>query len=63
MEKLPATLATIAQRYRAMEERLAALDPDDPATKALIEKARAELNAGHHDLADALLSLSPISFS
>ena len=56
LEKLPDTLATIAQRFREMQERLAALDPDDPATQALIEKARAELNVGHYDLADALLN-------
>ncbi|MCB1826447.1 MAG: tetratricopeptide repeat protein [Candidatus Competibacteraceae bacterium] len=56
LEKLPDTLATIAQRFREMQERLAVLNPDDPATKALIEKARSALNAGHYDLADALLS-------
>ena len=56
LEKLPETLATIAQRFREMQERLAVLNPDDPATRSLIEKARKELNAGHYDQADALLS-------
>ena len=56
VEKLPATLATIAERYRAMQERLAALDPDDPAVKALIAAARAALDVGEYDRADTLLS-------
>ncbi|MCP5196996.1 MAG: tetratricopeptide repeat protein [Gammaproteobacteria bacterium] len=56
LEKLPDTLATIAQRYHEMQERLAALNPEDPTIKALIDKARTELEAGHFDLADALLS-------
>lgn len=56
LEKLPDTLTTIAQRFREMQERLAVLNPEDPATKALIEKARTALNAGHYDLADTLLS-------
>ncbi|MGB5065735.1 MAG: hypothetical protein WBQ37_18550, partial [Candidatus Competibacter sp.] len=56
LEKLPDTLATIAQRFREMQERLAVLNPEDPTTKALIEKARAALDAGHYDLADVLLS-------
>jgi len=55
LEKLPDTLATIAQRFHEMQARLAALDPDDPAITALIEQARAALEAGHFDHADALL--------
>ena len=55
LEKLPDTLATIAQRFHEMQERLAALNPEDPAINALIEKARAELDVGHFDFADALL--------
>src|SRR5262245_15335515 len=36
-EKLPETLAAIAQRHREMLDRLAALNPDDPTIKALLD--------------------------
>ena len=38
-----------------MLDRLAALDTDDPATKSLVEQARAAINKGAYDLADRLL--------
>lgn len=61
LEKLPETLATIAQRFREMQERLAVHNPEDPASKALIEKARMELNTGHYDRTDTFLSRAEIA--
>jgi hypothetical protein len=59
LEKLPGTLAQIAQRHREMLERLAALNPEDPAAQALIEQARALLRSANteadYDRADQLL--------
>jgi tetratricopeptide (TPR) repeat protein len=60
LEKLLPTLAEIAQRHRDMLQRLSALDPEDPATKALIEEARTLLaraqSADAYDRADKLLA-------
>jgi tetratricopeptide (TPR) repeat protein len=59
-EQLPATLALIAQRYNAMMERLAALEPEDDEAQALIEEARETLRGASrstdYDRADELLS-------
>ena len=56
LEKLLETLAQIAARHREMLDRLTALNPEDPAVKAQIEKARAAIKAGDYDRADRLLS-------
>ncbi len=55
LEKMTETLAAIAQRHREMLDRLAVLDPDDPAIKALIREARTALAKGDYDRADLLL--------
>jgi len=53
-------LEEIAQRHRAMLQRLAALDPDTPEIKAYIEEAREILSAAEtpeaYDRADMLLA-------
>jgi tetratricopeptide (TPR) repeat protein len=60
LERLPQTLAEIAQRHRDMLQRLSALNPEDPAIKAKIEDAREILtqasSAAAYDRADALLA-------
>src|SRR3954465_8298476 len=40
LEKLPETLAQLATQHREMLDRLAALNPEDPAVKEQIEEAR-----------------------
>jgi len=54
-EQWSETLAKIAERHREMLDRLAVLDPDDSAIKALIGDARAALEASDYDRADVLL--------
>jgi len=60
VEKLPRMLEEIAQRHRAMLQRLGALDPDTPEIKAYIEEARAILSAAEtaeaYHRADMLLA-------
>jgi tetratricopeptide (TPR) repeat protein len=54
-ERLKAKLTEIASRFEETRQRLAALDPDDPATKALWDQAQIELDKGRPDAASALL--------
>jgi len=54
-EQLSQKLAQIANQFEATRQHLAMLDPDDPATKALVDQARTELDKGHPDAASALL--------
>ena len=54
-EQLTSKLIEIASRFEATRQRLAALDPDDPATKALVDQAQVALGKGHPDEASALL--------
>ena len=60
VEKLPQMLKEIAQRHRAMLQRLASLDPETPETRAYIEEANALLRAAEnpeaYDRADMLLA-------
>ncbi|HNG51624.1 MAG TPA: tetratricopeptide repeat protein, partial [Plasticicumulans sp.] len=55
-EKLVERFTDILQRHRASLQRLAALDPDDPAIRALIEQARAAVQQGDYDAADRSLA-------
>lgn len=61
LEKLPETLAVIAQRYQEMLDRLAILNPEDPTTKALIKEARIAIEAGNYDRADVLLHQAEVA--
>ena len=56
LELLPQKLAEVAERYRWARDRLAALDPQDPVTRELIERANTAIKSGHLDEADQLLS-------
>jgi tetratricopeptide (TPR) repeat protein len=61
LEKLPEALAEIAQRHQELLARLAALDPKDPAIKALTDEARAAMEAGDYNRADAQLHQAEVA--
>jgi len=54
-ENITAKLIEIASQAIATRQRLALLEPDDPATKALVDQAKVELDKGHPDAASGLL--------
>jgi tetratricopeptide (TPR) repeat protein len=54
-DKITVKLIEIANQAIATRQRLAALEPDDPATKALVDQATVELDRGHPDAASGLL--------
>jgi tetratricopeptide (TPR) repeat protein len=54
-EQLKAKLTEIASQFEVARQRLAALEPDDPATKALVDQAKEALDKGHPDEASGLL--------
>ena len=54
-EQMPTRLGEIATRYRDLTDRLATLDPDDPAAGELVDQARAAIETGRYDEADGLL--------
>jgi hypothetical protein len=54
-ENITAKLIEIANQAIATRQRLALLEPDDPATKALVDQAKVELDKGHPDAASGLL--------
>jgi DNA-binding winged helix-turn-helix (wHTH) protein len=54
LERLPQKLAEVGEQYRSAMDRLAALDPQDPVTRDLRERAEAAMKAGQFDEADQL---------
>ena len=54
-EKLAEKLRELVTQFAVTRQRLAALDFDEPAAKALVEQARAALERGRLDEADTLL--------
>ena len=56
LEQIPTKLAEIAGRYRALIDRWSVLDPADPAAAELAARAKAAIDTGHYDEADAILS-------
>ncbi len=54
-EQIPLKLGEIATRHRAMLDRWSVLDTADPATATLAAEAKAAIDSGHYDKADALL--------
>ena len=52
---MPLKLGEIAARHRAMLDRWSLLDAPDPATAALVTEAKAAIDSGRYDEADALL--------
>jgi tetratricopeptide (TPR) repeat protein len=55
LEQVPTKLGEIAARHRAMLDRWSVLDAGDPATAALAAEAKAAIDVGRYDEADALL--------
>jgi tetratricopeptide (TPR) repeat protein len=53
-ERLTNKLAEIATQYKSAVERMATLDPHDPITGDLVERAKAAMTAGQFDEADEL---------
>jgi tetratricopeptide (TPR) repeat protein len=54
-ERLAETLTKIANDYKRLQEQVAALSPENPLAKKLIEQAKPEIDAGHFERADDLL--------
>jgi tetratricopeptide (TPR) repeat protein len=57
-EQLPQKLAQVAAQYKQTMARLAALKPQDPITKDLVDKAQTVIEAGRFADADQLLNQS-----
>jgi tetratricopeptide (TPR) repeat protein len=49
LEQLPQKLAKIANQYKKFEAQLAALNPQNPMARDLVEQAQAEIKAGNAD--------------
>src|SRR5262249_11513037 len=54
-EQIGTKLGEIAAKYRGLMDRWSVLDTADPATAALAAEAKAAIDAGHYDAADAAL--------
>ncbi len=54
-EQIGTKLGEIAAKYRSLVDRWQVLDTADPATAALAAEAKAAIDAGHYDEADAAL--------
>ena len=55
LEQLPQKLADAAEQYKLLAAKVAALDPQDPVTHDLIQRAQAAIKAGRLDEADQLV--------
>jgi tetratricopeptide (TPR) repeat protein len=54
-ERLSETLNRVANDYKRLREQAAALNPDNPIAKALVEQTKSEIGAGHFGRARELL--------
>ena len=54
-DKLGAALSRVAGDYERLQAQVAALNPDNPTAKALVEQAKPEIEAGHFQRAHELL--------
>ena len=54
-ERLAETLTKIADDYKRLQGQVAALNPENPVAKKLVEQAKPEIAAGHFERADDLL--------
>lgn len=54
-DKLAEALSNVAADYQQLKAKIAALDPDNPMAKALVEQAKPEIEAGHFSRAHELL--------
>jgi CHAT domain-containing protein len=55
LERLSETLNRVANDYKRLRRQAAALNPDNPTAKALVEQAKPEIEAGHLGRARDLL--------
>ena len=54
-DKLAEALSNVAADYQRLKAQVAALNPDNPIAKALVEQAKPEIDAGHFQRAHELL--------
>jgi tetratricopeptide (TPR) repeat protein len=54
-DKLAESLSKVAADYQRLQTQVAALNPDNPTAKALVEQAKPEIDAGHFQRAHQLL--------
>jgi tetratricopeptide (TPR) repeat protein len=54
-DKLATALSKVATDYQRLQQQLAALKPDNPTAKSLVEQAKLEIDSGHFDRAHELL--------
>jgi tetratricopeptide (TPR) repeat protein len=54
-DKLAEALSKVAADYQRLQAQLAALNPDNPQARELVEQAKPEIDAGHFDRAHELL--------
>jgi hypothetical protein len=55
LDRLGETLAKVANDYQRLQAQAAALNPDNPTARGLVEQAKAEIAAGHFTKAHQLL--------
>src|SRR6516162_1339475 len=55
-ERLGEVLTKVASDYKRLQAQVAALNPDNPAARNLVDRARSEIAAGHFAAAHQLLS-------
>jgi tetratricopeptide (TPR) repeat protein len=54
-DRLAEALTKAAADYKRLQAQLAALNPDNPSARALVEQAKTEIDTGHFDRAHELL--------
>ena len=54
-DKLAEALTKVASDYKRLQAQVAALNPDNPTARTLVEEAKPEIDAGHFDRAHELL--------
>ena len=54
-DKLAEALSNVSADYQRLKAQVAALNPDNPIAKALVEQAKPEIDAGHFQRAHELL--------
>jgi tetratricopeptide (TPR) repeat protein len=55
-ERLAEALTKVAKDYKRLQARVAALNPDNPTARDLVERAKSEVFAGHFEAAHQLLT-------
>lgn len=58
LEQLPQKLAEVAIQFQKFQAQVAALNPQNPLARGLVEQAQAEIKVGNFDKAHQLLGLA-----